>query len=98
MSSISLIILVVVLLLIVVNVYMRVVIIKQYNALKNKGLSMDPTLFYSKKKRNAYITEHHPQNREELLSFSNHLDNLLKIVIGGFLLILVLFTLAYLTK
>jgi len=98
MSSISLIILVVVLLLIIINAYMRVVIIKQYNALKNKGLTMDSTLFYSKKKRNAYITEYHPQNQEELLSFSNHLDNLLKIVIGGFLLILVLFTVAYLTK
>ncbi len=77
---------------------MRFVIIKQYKLLKNKGLYLDSPLFYSKKKRNAYINEFHPENASELLKFSNHLDYLIKIVIGGFVLILICFTFMYLTN
>ena len=97
-SSISLIIILLVLLLIIANFYLRFVIIKQYNSLKNKGLSMDSQLFYSKKKRNAYIHKFHPENASELLKFSNHLDFLLKMVVGGFVLILICFTFMYLTS
>ena len=78
-----------------VNVYLRIVIIKQYKGLRDKGLYLDSSVIFNKKKRSTYIAEHHPNNVEELEKFSNNLDKLIKYVIVGFLLILSCFLYSY---
>lgn len=86
-SSVSIITIVLILALLGINIYMRTVIIRKYKALRNRGLDLDPSVLFNKKKRRAYIQQVHPDNATELNSFGDSLDKLLIGVIGAFLMI-----------
>ena len=85
----------VVVLLLLVNVYFRVKIIKKYNFLRNKNIQIGPKDLMNKTKREAYISATQPEYAEELDAFASNLNTLVRLVVGGFLLILVGFTFIY---
>lgn len=81
-----------------INVYMRVVIIKKYKLLKNKGISIDPKLLLKKEERRRYIAENYPEHETELESFSEKLNILLILVVIGFLMMLLSFLYVYFNR
>lgn len=85
----------VVVLLLLVNVYFRVKIIKKYNFLRNKNIQLAPKDLMNKTKREAYIAANQPEYAEELTAFASNLNTLVKMVIGGFVLILIGFAFIY---
>jgi len=84
-----------VVLMLLVNVYFRVKIIKKYKTLRDKNIQIGPRELMKKSTREAYISSVQPEYAEELESFAASLNNLVKIVIGGFLLILIGFAFIY---
>jgi len=82
-------------LMLAVNVYFRVKMTKQFKALDKKGIEVAPKVFWSKKKRTAYFEKNHPQHIKELNEFSESMDMLIKLVVIGFLLILISFCYLY---
>lgn len=82
-------------LMLAVNVYFRVKMIKQFKALEKKNIQVDPKVFLNKKKREVYFQKHHPQHKVQLTEFSDSMDKLIKIVVAGFLIILISFCYLY---
>jgi len=84
-----------VILLLLVNVYFRVKIIKKYNFLRTKNIQIGPKDLMNKTKRDAYIATAQPEYAAELEAFASNLNTLVKMVIGGFILILIGFAFIY---
>lgn len=85
-------------LMLAVNVYFRVRMIKQYKALTKKQIDVHPKVFFNKKKRASYFDQYHPKHKAELNAFSESLDNLIKFVFIGFVLILLCFCYLYFNR
>jgi len=96
--SISSLLIPLVLLIIIVNFYFRIKIIRQYNQLKSKNISVDIKKLMNKKSRDSYISEEHPEYSNELRSISTNMRNLLIFVIIGFIAIVVSFLIVYLNS
>ena len=80
--------------LLLLNVIFRIKIIKKYKALSNKQISIDPKLMFDKKALQQYVQKNYPQHYKEIFDFRSWMNNLLIMVIGGLLLIIVVYVLS----
>ncbi len=87
-----------VLLLLLVNVYFRVILVKQFKFLKEQNIDIDPKILMDKQRREAYFSKHYPQHKDRLDAFSLALTKLIRYVVIGFLLILVSFLYIYFSR
>ena len=81
--------------MLLVNVFFRVKIIKKYNFLRDKNIQIGPKDLMKKATREAYIAKVQPEYAAELEEFASSLNTLVRIVAGGFLLILAGFAYVY---
>lgn len=85
----------IVFMLLAMNIYFRVIILKQYKLLRSKDIKMDQMSIFNHKERSKEIMAANPKYAKELDQFSKSLRRLLHFAILGFVLILVCFLFTY---
>lgn len=85
-------------LLLLVNVYFRVILVRQFKFLKEQNIQIDPKVLMKKEQREAYFAKHYPQHNDRLTAFSLALTKLIRYVVIGFLLILISFLYIYFSR
>lgn|GEM_PF-3879539 len=81
--------------IIVINLFLRLKIIKSYRQLAKKDIYVDPKLLLDKKKLESFIEANHPEHHKDIITFKKQLNTLAIIAVSGLLSILIIFLIVH---
>ncbi len=88
----------IILLMIIINVFLRLKIIKIYKELRDQNIEIEPGIIFNRERSEAYIAQNYPEHTNQVRALTTNLRRLLLFGLMGLIIIVSIFVYVYLNN